>query len=150
MEEAMQERIKEMFDKMYPMTDGLKKKAYEKWMAEFRERHGQTLQEMAEIVEKASNREDEAKNMAGMFADVVEHLFSKRGKISSPRQVDINCFMIYYVFPAILLTQNECSRMLADALRDEWRVRFKNSSQLEYTDYDTVHGSFNEKIFGMF
>lgn len=150
MEEVMQERIEEMFAKMYPMTDGLKKKSYDKWMAEFRENHGQTFQEMAGTVEQAENRAAEAKNIAVMFADVVEHQFSKRGKISAPRQVDINSFMIYYVFPAILLTQNEYAVLLADALRDEWRVRFKNSSQLAYTDYDTIRGSFNEKFMGIF
>lgn len=146
----MQERIEEMFAKMYPMTDGLKKKSYDKWMAEFREKHGQTFQEMAVAVEQSENRAEEAKNIAGMFADVVEHQFSKRGKISAPRQVDINSFMIYYVFPTILLTQSECAVLLADALRDEWRRRFRNSSQLAYTDYETIRGSFNEKIMGMF
>lgn len=146
----MQERIEEMFAKMYPMTDGLKKKSYDKWMAEFREKHGQTFQEMAVAVEQSESRAEEAKNIAGMFADVVEHQFSKRGKISAPRQVDINSFMIYYVFPTILLTQSECAVLLADALRDEWRGRFRNSSQLAYTDYDTIRGSFNEKIMGMF
>lgn len=146
----MQERIEEMFAKMYPMTDGLKKKSYDKWMAEFQEKHGQTFQEMAVAVEQSENRAEEAKNIAGMFADVVEHQFSKRGKISAPRQVDINSFMIYYVFPTILLTQSECAVLLADALRDEWRRRFRNSSQLAYTDYDTIRGSFNEKIMGMF
>lgn len=146
----MQERIEEMFAKMYPMTDGLKKKSYDKWMAEFREKHGQTFQEMAVAVEQSENRAEEAKNIAGMFADVVEHQFAKRGKISAPRQVDINSFMIYYVFPTILLTQSECAVLLADALRDEWRGRFRNSSQLAYTDYDTIRGSFNEKIMGMF
>lgn len=146
----MQERIEEMFAKMYPMTDGLKKKSYDKWMAEFREKHGQTFQEMVVAVEQSESRAEEAKNIAGMFADVVEHQFSKRGKISAPRQVDINSFMIYYVFPTILLTQSECAVLLADALRDEWRGRFRNSSQLAYTDYDTIRGSFNEKIMGMF
>ena len=146
----MQERIEEMFAKMYPMTDGLKKKSYDKWMAEFREKHGQTFQEMAVAVEQSENRAEEAKNIAVMFADVVEHQFSKRGKISAPRQVDINSFMIYYVFPTILLTQSECAVLLADALRDEWRRRFRNSSQLAYTDYETIRGSFNEKIMGMF
>lgn len=150
MEEVMQERIEEIFDKMYPMTDGLKKKAYEKWMTEFRERHGQTFREMLETVERASDQKAEAENIAGMFADVVEHQFAKKGKISARKQVDINCFMIYYVFPAILLTQSESAVILADAIRDEWRTRFKNSSQLAYADYDTLYRSFNDKIFGMF
>lgn len=146
----MQQRIEEMFDKMYPMTDGLKKAAYQKWMEEFLERHKQLLQDMTDHVGKAPDHEAEARNIAAVFAETVEHKFAKRGRISAPRQVDINCFMIYYIFPAILLTQSEYSKMLADAIRDEWRVRFKNSSQLAYTDYDTIYRSFNDKILGMF
>ena len=146
----MQASIEKMFDKMYPMTDGLKKKAYEKWMTEFRERHGETFKQMTESVESAQDQQAEAGAVAVLFADAVEKLFSKRGKISSRKQVDINCFMIYYVFPAILLTQSECATVLADAVRDEWRARFKDSSQFAYTDYATLYKSFNDKIFGMF
>lgn len=146
----MKERIEEMFDKMYPMTDGVKKASYENWMSEFRERHGNALLEMAATVEGAGDQAVEAEKIAGLFADAAESLFSKRGKISPRKQVDINCFMIYYIFPAILLTQHECAAILADAIRDEWRKRFKNSRQLEYTDYDTIYRSFNDKIFGMF
>lgn len=146
----MPEHIEEMFDKVYPMTDGVKRKAYEKWMADFRERHKETLRGMTESVERAQNREDEAAKIAAMMADAVEKQFSKRGKLSSRKQIDINCFMIYYMFPAILLTQSECAVMLADAVRDEWRVRYKNSRQLDYAEYDTILGSFNEKLLGMF
>lgn len=150
MEEDMQERVEKMFDKMYPMTDGVKKASYEKWMTEFRERHGDVLLEMTEAVKESGNQTAEAEKIAALFADVAESLFSKRGKISSRKQVDINCFMIYYIFPAILLTQSACAVILADAIRDEWRKRFKNSRQLAYTDYDTIYKSFNDKIFGMF
>lgn len=146
----MQASIERMFDRMYPMTNGVKKKAYEKWMTEFRESHGETFKEMTESVERAQDQQAEAGAVAVLFADTVEKLFAKRGKISSRKQIDINCFMIYYVFPAILLTQSECAVVLADAVRDEWRTRFKNSSQLAYTDYDTLYKSFNDKIFGMF
>ena len=150
MKAIMQKRIEEMFDKMYPMTEGLKKKAYETWMEEFREKHKEILKEIIESVEKAQEREEKALEIAAVFADAVESKFSKRGRISARKQVDINCFMIYYIFPAILLTQSDYAVMMADAIRDTWKVRFKNSSHLEYTDYNTIHGSFNEKIFGMF
>ena len=57
MEAIMQKRIEEMFDKMYPMTEGLKKKAYETWMEEFREKHKEILKEIIESVELAQERE---------------------------------------------------------------------------------------------
>ena len=64
-------------------------------------------------------------------------------------QADINFFMIYYVFPAILKTGHEDSRLVADSICAEWKGRFKNS-EIGYTDYDTLHDSFREKIFGIF
>ena len=64
-------------------------------------------------------------------------------------QADLNFFMIYYVFPAILLVENENVTLIADAIRDEWRKAFKNS-QISYTDYESLLGSFREKIFGIF
>lgn len=146
----MQGYAGELFDNMDAMMKRLKKPLYEERMAAFREKHRQILQEMVESVEKAVDRESEAAGIARMMADAVEEKFSKNGKISARKQVDINFFMIYYVFPAILLVQGECAIMLADAIRDEWRRRFKESRQINYADYDTIFKSFREKIFGLF
>lgn len=57
--------------------------------------------------------------------------------------------MIYYVFPAILMTEYKDAKIIADHLRDEWGRRFKDS-KIEYTDYDSLYGAFREKIFGIF
>ena len=86
-----------------------------------------------------------------MFAESVEHEFasSKNGRISGPLQLDLNFFMIYYVFPAILMTEHEDAVLIADQIRDEWGNRFKDS-KIQYTDYDSLYGAFREKIFGIF
>ena len=65
-------------------------------------------------------------------------------------QMDINLFMIYFVFPAILLTQSEYAGLLADAVRDEWRGRFRESAQLNYTTYEEIYSTFQEKFLGLF
>lgn len=146
----MLERIGELFENMDAMMYRVKKQDYEKRMGIFRERHGELLQEMTFSVEEAEDREAEAKRLAEAFADVTKEKFSKRGRISPRRQVDINFFMIYYVFPAILLTESECAVMLADAVRDEWRVRFRESGQLNYADYNEIYNAFSDKIMGLF
>lgn len=64
--------------------------------------------------------------------------------------MDINLFMIYFVFPAILLTHSEYAGRLADAIRDEWRGHFKNSAQLSYTTFEEISGTFQEKFLGLF
>ncbi len=141
-----------MFDSMEAMMDRIKKKVYAERMERFREKNLEILAQMTDFVEQAEEQERDkaAAQMAKALADAVEARFAKRGKISGRTQMDINLFMIYFVFPAILLTQSEYAGLLADAIRDEWRRRFKNSEQLSYTTYEEIHGTFQEKIFGMF
>lgn len=78
------------------------------------------------------------------------HMFlHEKGKIDSAVQTDLNFFMIYYVFPAILLTEHDDAKLIADHLCSRWGEKFKNS-KIQYTDYDSLYVSFREKIFGIF
>ena len=43
----------------------------------------------------------------------------------------------------------EYAKLIADSICSAWGKRFKES-QIQYTDYDTLYGSFREKIFGIF
>ena len=82
--------------------------------------------------------------------DETENAFAKglKKKIPGYVQSDLNFFMIYYVFPAILMTLSDDSKLIADTLCEEWKSRFKGG-QIGYTDYETLHGAFKEKIFGI-
>ena len=152
MTERMLEQAGTMFDNMEAMMYRLKKKAYKERMGEFREKNQDILAEMTELVERAeeSERDEMAAQTAKAFADAVEARFAKRGKISGRSQMDINLFMIYFVFPAILLTQSEYAGLLADAVRDEWRGRFRDSAQINYTTYEEIYSTFQEKFLGLF
>lgn len=146
----MLEREEAIFDDMERMLDRIKKKVYKERMESFRKKNAQLLSEMVHFVEQAEKRHEAAAEVAKTLADAVEARFAKRGKISGRTQMDINLFMIYFVFPAILLTQSECAVPLADAIRDEWRVRFRDSGQLSYTTYEEISSTFQEKILGIF
>ena len=128
----------------------IKKKVYKERMVQFREKNGEILAEMLGFVEQAQDQKTAAAQVAGALAAAVEGRFAKRGKISGRTQMDINLFMIYYVFPAILMTQSECAVPLADAIRDEWRGRFRDSAQLSYGTFEEISSTFQEKIFGLF
>lgn len=171
---SMLEQAGTMFDDMVGMLNRIKKKVYGERMALFREKNAKLLNEMVEFVEQAEKRDgiedqqqaekrdevedqqqvksrDEAAAQAAQaFADAVEARFAKRGKIGGRTQMDINLFMIYYVFPAILLTESACAVPLADAIRDEWRGRFRDSAQIDYTSYEELSKTFQDKILGIF
>lgn len=146
----MLEQAEMMFDNMEEMLYRIKKKVYQERMERFRAKNQETLAEMTGVVEQTADRENAAAQVAEALADAVEHRFAKRGKIRGRSQMDINLMMIYYVFPAILLTQSECAALLADAIRDEWRRRFRDSAQLQYTTFEELCSNFQEKFLGIF
>ena len=145
----MLEDVAVMFDGMTDMMKKLKKASYEQNMKGFRERNGHFFQEMTQYVEAAQDKEEAAKEIAVVFADSVEEAFSTRGKIKPRIQADLNFFMIYYVFPALLLTESEEKDLIAKSIRNEWAAKFKDSN-IRYADYDVIYGAFREKIFGLF
>lgn len=145
----MLEGVEKIFEEMQPMMKKLKKASYEKNMFAFREKHSHYFLEMTDYMKQAEDKEKAAKEIAVSFADKVEKQYARKGKIGGRVQADLNFFMIYYTFPAILLTGSEYAKMIADALCGEWGARFKDS-KIGYTDYDTIYKGFREKILGIF
>lgn len=162
-----------MFDDMERMLDRIKKKVYRERMDYFREKNAQILSEMISFVEENAKldeiekahqgenldeiekarqdekRDEAAAQAAKAFADAVEARFARHRKINGRTQMDINLMMVYYVFPAILLTESGCAVPLADAIRDEWRMRFRDSEKLNYTTYENLCETFKEELFGI-
>lgn len=144
----MLDHVEMMFDGMEYMIHNLRKPSYQKNMETFREKNGHFFREMVQYVEQSTDKEAAVKEIADCIADAVNNSFSKRGKIRSHTQVDLNLFMIYYVFPAILLTESEDATLIADHIRDTWAAKFKNSN-IQYADYDRIYESFQDRIFGI-
>ena len=127
---------------------GLKKKTYEAKMKAFREKNNEFFFEMMDQL-KFGNKEVIARHLSNSFVAAVKQIFEKRGRIKGNQQMDLNFFMIYYVFPAILMTQSEDAKLMADTLCETWGNSFKDS-KIGYTEYDKLYESFKEKIFGIF
>lgn len=144
----MLDRVETMFDHMGPMLKKVKKKQYEENMKVFRSEYGHYFFEMTDYM-KTEKKEVVAKEIAKVFVTAVKQKFEKKGKIKGYVQMDMNFFMIYYVFPAILMTQHEDAKLIADTLCETWGETFVDS-RIGYTDYDSIHDSFQEKIFGLF
>ena len=144
----MLEHVKSMFDGMSDMMKKLKKASYEKNMGGFRERNAHFFLEMTSYVEQAENHEVAAGETAEAFVFGVREAFSVNGRMKSRMQADLNFFMIYYVFPALLLTESEYGDLLAKSICSLWGSTFKDS-KISYADYDKIHDAFREKIFGI-
>ena len=145
----MLNHVETMFDQMAAMMKKLKKANYEKNMKEFRSRNEHYFLEMTEHMDSSADKNVAAEEIAAAFVGTVSEAFQTKGKIRSRVQTDLNFFMIYYVFPAILLTDHDNAALIADAVCARWRETFPGNN-ISYADYDHLYQSFNEKIFGLF
>ncbi len=143
----------EMFENMSEMMRKLKKLSYEKNMKVFREKYGHYIDEMLAACDGSEEKEAAAKEASSAFTASVQKTYAKCGKlikkerIEGRTQADLNFFMIYYVFPAILLSESESKDLLADTLCKQWNAAFGQG--IGYTTYDKIHDNFREKIFGI-
>lgn len=143
----MLDNVETVFDDMDAMLKKLKKKTYEERMKKFREEHGHYFLEMTQYSQ--GNNQNDAEVVANIFVDKIKERFQVKGKINGRKQADMNFFMIYYVFPAILLTNEENADDVASAVCEKWGAVFKNS-KIGYTTYEKLYDSFRHKIFGIF
>ena len=144
----MLQQVEAMFEDMAPMLKSLKKQKYEANMKLFQEKNNEFFFGIMDQL-KVEKKEIVAKHISNSFVMAVKQIFEKKGKIKGSVQMDLNFFMIYYVFPAILMTQSDDAKLMADILCETWRKSFKDA-KIGYTDYDTLYESFKEKIFGIF
>lgn len=145
----MLQGIETIFEDKDAMLKHLKKKSFEKNTQEFLVKHGHYFEEMAEYTAQAEDNGVAAEEIGKCIVDAVQKRFTnKRGKIDGRTQIDLNFFMIYYVFPNILRS-GEDGTIIADGVRNIWSRSFKEG-EINYTDYDTLYNSFREKIFGIF
>ena len=145
-----------MFDNTALMFEGyraklkkIKKKTYEERFAQFYSANRSCFADMTQYIKGREDTEVAASEVANIFAENVFSEYGRAGKLSASDTTDLSLFMIYFVFPSILKMDDGNSKVLCDAIRDEWRARTGNPAY-DYTTYEDLHGSFQEKLFGLF
>ncbi len=145
-----------MFDDSVKMFDGfksklkkIKKKTYEERFAAFYSENLPCIENMTQYIKGREDVDVAAAEVANIFTENIYSEYASNGKLSGSDKTDLSLYMIYYVFPSILKFSDANSQRLCDAIRDEWRKRTGNPT-FDYTTYEDLHGSFQEKLFGLF
>ena len=140
----------QMFDNKNKMLKRLKKQTYETNFAQFQKAYAKQFEEMTAYAEQAADKQAAAMEIGTWFTDgAFKKYGSGKKKIPSYVQADLNLFMIYYVFPALLKTGHPDAEQIADGICKAWAERFRGNN-IGYTDYDTLYQSFHDKILGIF
>ena len=99
-----------------------------------------TINKLPEPIQEVVNQ------VAGEFLDGSEAILKKNGKQPRGREMmDINIYMVMYVFPGIIATNRIYARNIAETVAEGWRDRFKNS-MLSCSDYDTINAGFRRRF----
>lgn len=136
----MEFEVKKLFEDVDYLSGIHTKKDYEHNMNMFNERRYGYLDALvnAENYEEKSNQ----------LCEEVTEAFKKFGKVRGGDLMNLNYYMIYYIFPAIQQNEDkEKAIRICDSLRDAWNSHFK--SGINYTDYETLMNGFQTKIFGI-
>jgi len=136
--------ISVIFENQYIMMRKLNKALYEQRMNQFRDDYGSLINDLLSEVKES---EDAPTRVGSTAVDQIFASYEKRGKIKKTLQMELELFMIYFLFPAILLTQDSHATVLCDCIRDSWNTKF--SKNINYTDYQTMYDGFVTKIFGV-
>lgn len=146
----MLENVAVIFENKDIMMKRLKKAGYEKFMESFRNEHGHFFTEMTEYISAAESADVAAKEVADIFTTETKKNAKKfLGRIWGREQADNNLFMVFYVFPAILLTEDSNAELLCKAICKSWERTFPGN-KIGYTTYEALLPKFREKIFGIF
>jgi len=136
-----------VFENRDKLMRKLTKKTYEKNMNSFRNERGEIINGLIAELSQSEDKNATAKEIGESLVSQIFDRFQKRGKIKKTAQMELELFMIYYLFPAILLTESEDAKLLCDSIRDAWNQRFDKS--IDYTTYQEMYDGFVTKLFGV-
>lgn len=124
------------------------KKEYEGAMEFFKNHGAVEMDKILGAIDEATDKDAACAEFAQELVEKVKETFSKRGKIKMGRQMEINLYMVYYIFPYILMAEKDYSQGLCDKLQEVWAKSFKNSD-IKYATYDSILGGFQTRILGI-
>lgn len=145
----MLDGIVEIFESYNELQKKLKKKQYKERTEYFRGAFGHYFEEMNDYIEASEDKEAAQKEVCKIVCEEAAKKYKKKSLFLGRAMLDLSFHMIYYIFPTILSYNKEYSASLADIMRQTWN-EVTGENILSVADYDTLYGSFNEKILGLF
>lgn len=143
----MLETLSHMFQDMDFLLQGLNKKSYQANMENYIEKYNEYFDEIYKYVGEAEDKSRAADIVAEKLCNQVMEAYAKKGKLGKSTLMNLNFTMVYYVFPALLLRQEDNSKLIVKSLRDGWNKFFKEN--INYTTYDELLAGFKSSIFGV-
>lgn len=142
----------ELFDDYEILLQKFKKSEYIKNMDVYRNKYEEQLKTLIDAASDV-NDPDASKDKYIEFSKQICKKYSFLNRLGKLKKQDLSLFMIYFIFPAMLLTgkDNDCderSKEACDRLLKAWNDTL--GVNIDYVDYNNILAGFNDKMFGIF
>lgn len=130
-----------------------KKRRYEDFFLDYRSR----VRDVYELINTLyrENKGDEEKIEEGMNAAVLDLVswaknnYDSAGKFfREQRLLDMQCMLVFYVFPGILYNASEYDAKMTDIIIAQWKSAFPKSN-IKAASFEEINGGFKDTIFGL-
>lgn len=133
-----------IFDDYEYLLRRFKKSEYIADMEVFRKKYDGQIEEILGF---------ESDDLYEEFSKEVYARYSFMGKVGKMKKKELGLFMIYFVFPGMLLKGEETKdktvcESSCEKLLDAWNKTF--DADISYMDYASILEGFNDKMFGIF
>ena len=146
---SMLDGVVVIFDGYSELQKRLKKKQYKERTEWFRSSYGHFFDEMNDYIDNADDKAAAMKELSQLVCSEAAKKYKKKKLFLGRSMLDLSFHMIYYIFPTIIAYEKDYSLDFAEAMRLAWNETM-GENILSCADYDSLLGSFNEKILGMF
>ena len=129
-----------------------RKRRYEDFFLNYRSSMRDVYELFNTLYREETNEESKQEKMNAAALDIVswaKNIYDSTGRFSKTQKlVDMQCMMVFYVFPGILSNSNEEDKLMTDIIIAQWKAAFPKSN-ISAATFDEINGGFKDTIFGM-
>ncbi|MCR4743896.1 MAG: hypothetical protein K5894_01550 [Lachnospiraceae bacterium] len=129
-----------------------RKRRYEEFFLNYRSSMRDVYELFTTAYRESANDEEKEEKMNAAALDLVswaKNAYESTGRFGREQKlIDMQCMLVFYVFPGILSNSNEEDRMLTDIIIAQWKAAFPKSN-ISAAGFDEINGGFKDTIFGL-
>ncbi len=129
-----------------------RKRRYEDFFLNYRSSMRDVYELFNTLYRETEDKEERDDKMNAAALDLVkwaQNTYESTGWFNREQKlIDMQCMMVFYVFPGILSNANEEDRLMTDIIIAQWKSAFPKSN-INAATFEEINGGFKDSIFGM-
>ena len=129
-----------------------KKKHYEEFFLNYRSSMRDVYELFTKAYRESADEDEKEEHMNAAALDIVswaKNNYDSANRFTrQQRLMDMQCMMVFYVFPGILSNSREEDRKMTDIIVAQWNTAFPKS-EIGAASFEELNGGFKDTVFGI-